>query len=78
VSPRGQRLPRVSAIDVLRALKQVGWYEVRQSGSHVRLRHDERPEDLTIPMHRGDVPTGTLRAIIRQAGLTVSEFQELL
>jgi predicted RNA binding protein YcfA (HicA-like mRNA interferase family) len=44
----------------------------------VRLRHDERPEDLTIAMHGGDVPTGTLRAIIRQAGLTIAEFQELL
>jgi predicted RNA binding protein YcfA (HicA-like mRNA interferase family) len=78
VSPRGQRLPRVRAIDVLRALKRAGWYEIRQSGSHVRLRHDERPEDLTIAMHGGDVPTGTLRAIIRQAGLTIAEFQELL
>ena len=71
-------MPRVSAAAVSRALKKAGWYEIRQSGSHLRLRHDERPEDLTIAMHRGDVPFGTLRAILRQAGLTSAEFMELL
>jgi predicted RNA binding protein YcfA (HicA-like mRNA interferase family) len=78
VSPRGQRLPQVTAVQVVRALKKAGWYEVRQSGSHLRLRHDERPEDLTVAMHAGDVPIGTIRAILRQARLTATEFQELL
>jgi predicted RNA binding protein YcfA (HicA-like mRNA interferase family) len=63
---------------VVRALKRAGWYEVRQTGSHLRLRHDAHPEDLTIAMHRGDVPNGTLIAIIKQAGLSQAEFQELL
>ena len=78
MSPRGQHLPRVTALDVVRALKKAGWYEIRQSGSHLRLRHDGRPEDLTVAMHRGDVPIGTLRAILRQAGMTAAEFQEFL
>ncbi len=78
MSPRGQRLPQVKATDVVRALKRVGWYEVSQTGSHLRLRHDEHPEDLTIAMHRGDVPKGKLLAIIKQAGMTQAEFQELL
>ena len=78
MSPRGQRLPRVTALDVVRALNKAGWYEIRQSGSHLRLRHDERQEDLTVAMHRGDVPIGTLRAILRQAGMTAAEFQEFL
>ena len=51
---------------------------MRQVGSHLRLRHDDQPEDLTIAMHRGDVPKGTLAAIIKQAGMTQAEFQELL
>ena len=76
MSPRGQRLPQVTAVDVVRALKRAGWYEVRQAGSHLRLRHDDRPEDLA--MHRGDIPKGTLAAIIKQAGMTQTEFQELL
>lgn len=78
MSPNAPRLPQVTAIELLRALKRAGWYEVRQSGSHLRLRHDERPEDLTISMHRGDLPTGTLRAILKQAGLTPAQFLELL
>ena len=78
MSSRGQRLPQVTAIDVVRALKRAGWYEVRQVGSHLRLRHDDQPEDLTIAMHRGAVPKGTLIAIIKQAGMTQAEFRELL
>jgi predicted RNA binding protein YcfA (HicA-like mRNA interferase family) len=62
----------------VRALKRAGWYEVRQSGSHLRLRHDERPADLVVPVHRGDVPKGTLTALIKQAGLTQAEFREFL
>jgi predicted RNA binding protein YcfA (HicA-like mRNA interferase family) len=79
VSPSGQRLPSVAAAQLVRALKRAGWYEPSQSGgSHLRLRHAEHPADLQVPMHRGDVPRGTLLAIIRQAGLTQAEFRELL
>ena len=72
------RLPVVTAEQLRRALVRAGWYEVRQTGSHLRLRHDEHPEDVTIAIHAGDIPTGTLRSIIRQIGLTVEEFRELL
>jgi predicted RNA binding protein YcfA (HicA-like mRNA interferase family) len=71
-------LPQVTAVDVVRALKRAGWYEVRQVGSHLRLRHDDQPEDLTISMHRGEGPFGYIAAIIKQAGMTQAEFQELL
>jgi predicted RNA binding protein YcfA (HicA-like mRNA interferase family) len=62
----------------VRALKRAGWYEVSQRGSHLRLRHDDHPAELQIPMHRGDVPKGTLMALIKQAGLSQTEFRELL
>jgi predicted RNA binding protein YcfA (HicA-like mRNA interferase family) len=75
VSPR---LPVVTAEQIRRALLRSGWYEVRQTGSHLRLRHDDHNEDVTIAMHAGDVPIGTVRSIIRQAGLTVDEFREIL
>lgn len=74
------RLPSVTAVQLVRALKQAGWYEASQQsgGSHVRLRHDDHPADIQVPMHRGDVPRGTLLAIIKQAGLTQDQFRELL
>jgi predicted RNA binding protein YcfA (HicA-like mRNA interferase family) len=53
---------------------------VRTSGSHYRLVHDTDPtRQTTVPVHKGrDVPRGTLRAIINQAGITVEEFIDLL
>jgi predicted RNA binding protein YcfA (HicA-like mRNA interferase family) len=72
------RLPVITAEQLRRALLRAGWYEVRQTGSHLRLRHDEHPEDVTIAMHSGDIPTGTLRSIIRQSGLTTDDLRELL
>jgi predicted RNA binding protein YcfA (HicA-like mRNA interferase family) len=59
------KLPVITAEQLRRALVRGGWREVRQVGSHLRLRHEEMPEDLTIAKHPGDIPPGTLRAIIR-------------
>lgn len=72
------RLPQVTAEQVRRALLRAGWYEVRRVGSHVQLRRDDRPEDVTLAMHRGDVPPGTLKSIMRQAGLTREQLREIL
>ena len=68
------RLPVVSAREAVRAFASVGYEVVRQSGSHIRLRHpagDRQP--LTIPDHR-ELKAGLLRALIRDAGMTVEEF----
>jgi predicted RNA binding protein YcfA (HicA-like mRNA interferase family) len=74
-----QRLPSLTAHDVIRALERVGFKEVRQSGSHCRLIHGGDPaRKATVPVHAGDLKRGTLRAIIAQAGFTVEEFLALL
>jgi predicted RNA binding protein YcfA (HicA-like mRNA interferase family) len=74
-----QRLPSLTARDVLRALEKAGFVVTRTSGSHARLVHGTDPRrQVTIPMHSGDMKRGTLRAIIGQAGLNVSEFIALL
>jgi len=70
------RLPVLSGREGVKALSRIGYYVRDQKGSHVHLRHPERPP-LTIPMHQ-EVARGTLRAIIRDAGLTMEEFLELL
>lgn len=59
----------MKAKDVVKLLKDDGWYEVDQKGSHLQLKHLLKPGKVTIPMHSGDVPKGTLHAILKQAGL---------
>ena len=72
------KLPIISGVDAVKALVKIGYETDHQTGSHLILRHKEEPHRrLTIPKHR-ELAKGTLRAIIRQAGLTRDEFLELL
>lgn len=72
------KLPVVSGVEVVKALAKIGWEFDHQTGSHMILRHREPPHRrLTVPRH-SELGKGTLRAIIRDAGLTVDEFVELL
>ena len=59
-------------------LAKTGYLIDHQTGSHIILRHEKPPHRrLTVPDHK-EIAKGTLRAIIRQVGLTVDEFKELL
>jgi predicted RNA binding protein YcfA (HicA-like mRNA interferase family) len=69
------KLPVVSGYDVIKALTKIGFEIKRRKGSHVVLQKEFIV--LTVPLHK-TLKKGTLRAIIRQAGLTVEEFLELL
>lgn len=72
------KLPVVSGMEVIKALAKIGYEVDHQTGSHMILRCREAPHRrLTVPMHK-EIAKGTLRTIIRQAGLTVEEFAELL
>ena len=72
------RLPRVSGRDVVKALAKIGYQFDRQRGSHMILRQSVNPfRRLVVPDHK-EVAQGTLRAIIREVGLSVAEFQRLL
>ena len=75
-----QRLPAVKPREVIRALERAGFAVTRTKGSHCRLVHREDPtRRTTVAMHASrDLPRGTLRDIIEQAGLTVEEFIRLL
>ncbi len=71
-------LPVVSGDEAIRAFERLGYERVRQSSSHVRLKAsapDRRP--LAVPRHR-ELKRGLLRGLIRDAGITVEEFRELL
>ena len=73
------KLPRVSGAEAIRALAKLGFKQVRQRGSHVVLKraHATGETGCVIPMHP-ELATGTLRGILRQAGISVEEFTEQL
>jgi predicted RNA binding protein YcfA (HicA-like mRNA interferase family) len=62
--------------DVVARLKRAGFVETRQTGSHLFLRHADGRMTF-VAMHKADVPTGTFRAILKQARLTEEEFRKL-
>ena len=73
------KLPRVDCRQLVRALKRAGFEEQRQRGSHQHLRRASDGKRVTVPVHQGrTVPIGTLRAILRDADISVDEFRELL
>lgn len=70
------KLPAVSGADVVKAFERAGWRRVRQRGSHVVMLKAGHIASLSIPQHRELAP-GTLRSLIRAAGMTVEEFADL-
>ena len=73
------KLPRIPSLLVIRALKRARFYEYHRSGSHIQLRHfDNSDLRVTIPFQKKDLAPKTLKSIIKQAGLTVEEFIDLL
>lgn len=70
------RLPVCSGQDAIRAFQRMGYQVNHQTGSHIILRHPQMRR-LTVPNHQ-ELAKGTLRALIREAGLTKEEFFQLL
>ena len=66
-------VPRISGDEAIKIFKKLGFYEVRQKGSHVVMRRNDK--GCVIPRHKA-LAVGTLRSAIRQAGITVEEFVE--
>ncbi len=72
------KLPRLSGLQIVKAFSKLDYVLDHQTGSHMILRQNKEPyRRLTVPHHK-EVSAGTLRAIIRQSGLTREEFLELL
>ena len=74
-----RRLPVLSGRDAVRAFEKAGFAQlaVRGKGSHMVMAREGWPAILTVPDH-AELKRGTLRALIRQAGLTVDEFRSLM
>lgn len=69
------RLPNVSGEDVIRALSRLGFRVARQRGSHVILRKDTESGAIgcSVPLHH-ELALGTLRGVLRQAGVSIEDF----
>ena len=72
------KLPPISGKRAVRIFERFGYEVDHQTGSHIILRHAEEPyRRLTIPNHP-ELAKGTLRSILRQAGLTPDEFLSMM
>jgi predicted RNA binding protein YcfA (HicA-like mRNA interferase family) len=68
-----KKLPRISGRECVKALEKLGFHFKRQEGSHIILRKDDPFAQIVVPDHK-ELDRGTLRAIIRQANVSVDEF----
>lgn len=71
------RLPVISGADAVKAFEKAGWVIARQRGSHVIMLKAGQIASLSIPQHK-EIAPGTLRAIVRNSGLSVEDFLALL
>jgi predicted RNA binding protein YcfA (HicA-like mRNA interferase family) len=55
--------------EVIRRLKEDGWLEVAQAGSHKQFKHPVKPGRVTVVFPQREIPVGTLRSIEKQSGL---------
>lgn len=74
-----RKLSSLKPREVVRALKRAGFHIHQQAGSHIQLKHPNKPGRITVPYHeRFDLPKHVVKSIIRQAGLTNQQFLDLL
>jgi predicted RNA binding protein YcfA (HicA-like mRNA interferase family) len=73
------KVPSLNYDRVVQALRRDGWVVVRQRGSHIRLQKHAPDETLklVVPAHR-PIKRSTLAHILKQARLTVEQFERLL
>lgn len=73
------KLPIASGIDVVKALSKIGYEHVRTKGSHAILNTQTEKGKITIPvpLHK-ELAKGTLKSIMKQAGLSLEDLLKLL
>ncbi len=73
------KLPVISGKDAVKAFEKLGYIAVRQTGSHIRMKHqsDRSKKPLTIPNHKV-LGKGLLRKLLRDAEITPEDFNRLI
>ncbi|MDQ9890054.1 type II toxin-antitoxin system HicA family toxin [Acinetobacter pittii] len=59
----------MKSLDLIKMIEADGWYEVRVTGSHHHFKHPTKRGLVTIPHPKKDLPNGTVKSILKQAGL---------
>jgi len=73
-----ERLPRITAVEVIKVIKRAGFFLARQSGSH-KIFKNEAGKRVTVPYHKGKIiHLKVLLSILRDADLSVEKFNKLL
>jgi len=73
-----ERLPRVTAVEVIKVLKKTGFFLARQSGSH-KIFKNKAGKRVTVPYHSGKIiHLRVLHCILMDADISVEKFKELL
>ena len=70
------KLPRISGRECVSVLAKLGFVVKRQHGSHIILRRESPFAQVVVPNHP-ELDTGTLRAILREAGISPDQFIDL-
>jgi predicted RNA binding protein YcfA (HicA-like mRNA interferase family) len=70
-------IPRVFGREIASVLARLGYEKDRQKGSHIVLRQTAHPHRRLVAPDHKEIAKGILRAIIKQAGLTIDEFNAL-
>lgn len=71
------KLPRVSGVECVKAFVKIGYVLWSRKGSHATLKNESTGQHITIPLH-SELDPGTLRSIIREAGITVDDFLSMI
>lgn len=71
------KLRNISGKQAVKVFEKAGWEQIGQVGSHVVMVKSGMRVNLSIPQHK-ELSVGTLRALIRNANLTVDEFLKLI
>ncbi len=73
------KLPVISGKDAVKTFEKLGYVQIRQTGSHIRMKHisDNSKKPITIPNHRV-LGKGLLRKLLRDIEISVEDFVNLL
>ena len=72
------KLPSLTPQEIIKVLEKKGFVLDRTKGSHHIYYHPETKRRVVVPLHKRDLPKGTLLEILKQAGINKEEFKNLL